>query len=117
MTMGAIVPPLAQFFGHWLTTDAGLACPSRIHNHHQQASFFRFAREDSQELVPASIRNTFRKAMVAHHVLDTQSFDSKRTVGVHNLARFSVVKVPALVADVAMGLGHQQFGTLPVLAP
>src|SRR5436305_295181 len=114
--MGTGMPAVLQRFGHApATTAAHLACPSRVHDHHNQPSLFRFGGENGQELVPASIRNTLCQTMVAHHVLDAQALNSNGPMGIHDLACGLVRKVPMLIEDTTMGFSHQEFGQSHVL--
>jgi hypothetical protein len=65
----------------------------RIHLDYLTASFFRFARQDQNELIPSCVADALRKMMILHHPFNVQIFDRNRIKLSHDLERRLVVKI------------------------
>jgi hypothetical protein len=79
----------------------------RIHLDYLTASFFRFARQDQNELIPSCVADALRKMMILHHPFNVQIFDRNRIKLSHDLERRLVVKIRALSPDFLMFLLQQ----------
>lgn len=70
---------------------------ARINRDDSHTSFFRFMREDVDELRPASVVLGLRKPR-SGDARDVQGFVSNQTMRVHQLTSFLVVEIPPLVS-------------------
>lgn len=77
----------------------------RINRHDSRTSFFRFVREYRKELRPTRVVNGLRKVSPGYST-DVQGFVGNQTMGVRQLPRLFVVKVPALVSCLLVQLRH-----------
>ena len=76
----AVVPTLFQcFFGDVPTTGTRLTCVCRVDSDHPTNGTFSLLRQDGTKLRPRSIGNAFSKAMIRHHPLDVEFFNSNQT--------------------------------------
>ena len=97
MTAWTIENPDIQ--GHLLPMSAGatgLTRIGRVDFDTCSASFFRFTRQSSLQVAPATIQDALRQVMVAHHVADAQVFEGDPVVSFDEAVRQLVQKVLTL---------------------
>lgn len=91
-----------------------LTCAAWIDFHQNAGGAFSLLRDLIDEASPSGIINRLAKP-AASQSLNVQIFNSDQAVGVYNLARFLVMKVSALIADVIMPTLKNQHGlTSPI---
>lgn len=94
---------LADFCG----TDARLTCTTRVNFHEHASGTFSLVREHKEKVRPSGIVNTLSKHPTCQ-TFDIEIFDCNQPVLIHDLSRFFVMKVPALIADVIVESREQQ---------
>src|SRR4051812_31114186 len=92
----ASVPTIRKGLLHARLARAGLRRAARVNLHQPPTSLFRFVGEHRDELGPSRIVNGLRQHSTSEP-LHIQVFDSDHAVSVHQLARFLLLKVAALI--------------------
>jgi REP-associated tyrosine transposase len=84
----------------------------RIHFDHPSTSFFRFVRQDHNELTPPRVTDALRQMRILDHPFDVQIFDRDRVELSHDFERRLVMKIRPLPTKFLM-LPRQQSNRLP----
>jgi hypothetical protein len=87
-----------------------------MHRLHALAGAFSRESADGAKRGPARIRDARGAVVVRHHGADPQVFMIDHVVGVHQLRRFPLMAVAALLAHMVMGLRQQDHGCAPAVA-
>jgi len=104
----------------WKVAFASGACTGRVGRVDKDdcaASVYSFAREFFFEVAPTAIQNTFGKVRVAHHIGDTQVFDSNPVVADDERVHLLVEEVMTGVGDVFMQALHATKSALRLFLP
>lgn len=111
------VNALFQGLAHFCTAQARLRRPRWIDFYQYASGTFSLVREHEKESRPSSVVNTLGEHS-ARQSLDVQIFDRNKAVSVNQFARFLVMKVPTLIADVIVeSLEQQHCFTSPIRSP
>lgn len=108
------MPPLAESLSDLRSACTCLTCALGIHLNKHPPSFFRFVRDEVQELPPASIVNRLSKT-TSCHAFDVQFLRCNQPVVVDELARNPMVEVGTLLADQSRRRSEQSYGLSPSL--
>ena len=92
------------------TGETGLGRIGRIHLLELTTSIFSFVREKEEKLRPRHVTDASVQASVGVHFIDGDVFDNDPSVLIHDLRRFLVGKVGALVRNALMNFCHGLFG-------
>ena len=92
------------------TGGTGLACVGRIHLPVLPTSICSFVREKGEELRPRHVTDASVQASVGGHFVDRNILNKDPSVLIHDLRRFLVGKVGALVRNTLMNFCHDLFG-------
>ena len=107
MTAGTIEDALRE--RHLLSMSTDAACLTRIGRidfDELPTSFFRFAGQLSKECRPRGIDNAFSKAVVMHHAVDRQVFDTDDSKAINNGTGLLMGKVITPELDPFMDTGY-----------
>jgi hypothetical protein len=104
----AEMPALRKRFTNLCTACAYLRSPSRVNFHEHAPGTFSLVREHEEKVGPSGIVYGLREHPACQS-LDVQIFDGYQTVLINNLARFLMMKVAALIADVIVEPLKQQY--------
>ena len=88
-------------------TRTGLASVGRIYSNENVASFFRFATQHTEKSRPSRIVNTFGKAMVMYHPIDSQILNKNLAIGIDYFSAGLVREVRTLEPDAFVGSGNR----------
>ena len=92
------------------TEGTGLACIGRIHLPVLPTSICSFVREKEEKLRPRHVTDASVQASVGVHFVDRNILSKDPSVLIHDLRRFLVGKVGALVRNTLMNFCHDLFG-------
>ena len=92
------------------TEGTGLACIGRIHLPVLPTSICSFVREKEEKLRPRHVTDASVPASVGVHFVDRNILNKDPSVLIHDLRRFLVGKVGALVRNTLMNFCHDLFG-------
>lgn len=90
-----------ESLANFCPTQTGLRRSARVNFHKHTPSFFRFVREHKQKVRPSGIVNGLRQRPCGQS-FDIQILNGNQSVVVHNFARFFMMKISTLIADVVM---------------
>ena len=92
------------------TGGTGLTCVGRIHLLELTTSIFSFVREKEEKLRPRHITDRTVHTAMRVHFIHGDVFDEDLSVLIHDLRRFLVGKVGALIRNTLVNFCHDLFG-------
>jgi hypothetical protein len=115
-TLGAVVPSIAESFGHGSSAGAGLTSPTRVYLHQFTTGALSLVREHGEEGTPSSIVNRAR-VPASRQSTDIQILDRNKTEVRDQPATEFVLKVPPLISNFPLGLSQQDYRLPASVAP
>lgn len=107
-TRRALVPTLAESLWYASAADTCLTCAGWVDFNDHARSLFRFRAQLIDKARPSCITDRLGDVVISHQALNVEILNRNESVLIHNLARFFVMKVAALIANVVVKSLQQQ---------
>jgi len=106
-TAGAMMDSIREFFSLSVPTlTTGLSCVSRVNSYQSPIGTFSLIRQVLSKSRPCSIRDTFRKTTIMHHLINRQIFNTDYAILINNFSGFLMTKVITPVRYSFMHFGN-----------